>query len=347
VSLQDVNKALVAAGAAGDALVGMGQGALNVVKHPVDTVKGIGSGIGRFASRIGRTASRTVEKTKSDDQSSEGKSTTEKAADTTTGAAKEFVGVNAAYRNWCQKVKVDPYTTNDVLKKELMGVAKYDAAGSFSTKLLPLGVVGTVLGTTSAVNDLVWSKDPDELVTWIESKLKEMHVPEKASRDFRLNKNYSLTRQVRLVASLETLADASGRPEFVARAATASRELDAQFYQQSAFMAETYNHSEKISAIAPDLFGACAVHGPHLTCLYPLDYLMWTEGTANAAEKLTKAAHTHFASATKRIWLTGGASERARRELEARGWTVSEKRSDLLPLQVPPEETDPAAKASK
>src|SRR5215471_9347797 len=40
VSLQDVNKALVAAGAAGDALVGMGGGALHVVKHPVDTAKG-------------------------------------------------------------------------------------------------------------------------------------------------------------------------------------------------------------------------------------------------------------------------------------------------------------------
>jgi hypothetical protein len=351
--LKQVDKIAVAAGGIAHGAIDVGKGTVSVVTHPVETVTGVADGVGRLFGRIGRGARRTAEKLESDEYRGETQnlsappepakaaapSTAGKAAGATAELARDLIGVNAAMRSWAKKLRVDPYTRNEVLHNELRDVAQYDAGGRFSVNLVPGGIVLTALSTTATVNDLIWMKEPDELVTLNESRLKAMGVAPEVSRAFRLNPQYNLTRRVRLVASLDALPAIPGRPEFVARAAGAQVDADAQFYTESAMLADLFNRTQApLSAIVPNLPGACVIaQGDRFACLFPLDYVAWTESLAGHFDRITKHAETDFPKARRELWLTGRASPRAASELAARGWTLREKSLNLISEDVQPQ----------
>ncbi len=353
--LKEVDKIAVAAGGIAHGVVDVGKGVVSVVTHPVDTITGVGDGVARLFGRIGRGAKRTAEKMGSDDYKIEpenlsspgdaskeaGQSTAGKAVGATGDLAKDIIGVNSAMRSWAKKLHIDPYTRNEVLHNELRDVAQYDAGGRFSVNLVPGGIVLTALSTTSTVNDLIWMKEPDELVTLNESRLKAMGVSPEVSRAFRLNRQYNLTREVRLVASLDALSGVSGRPEFVARAAGAQVDADGQFYMESAMLADLFNKTQApVSRIVANLPGACVVaEGDRFACLFPLDYVAWTEGVASHFDRITKRAETEFPKAKRELWLTGRASPRAAKELAARGWSLRERSLKLISEDAQPENT--------
>ncbi len=356
--LMEVDKIAVAAGGIAASAVGIGKSAVHVVTHPVETITGLPDSVARLFGRIGRGASRTVEKMGSGDKtgvesenlSSKGaekqkqQSTAGKAVDATGDVAKDLIGVNSAMRSWAQKLRVDPYTRNDVLHNELRDVAQYDAGGRFAVNLAPGGAILTALTTTYAVNDLIWMKEPDALVTLNEKRLKDMGVSPEVSKAFRLNPQYNLSRRVRLVASLDALLGVAGRPEFVARAAGAEVDADAQFYTESAMLADLFHHTRTpVSAIVANLPGACVIAGEdRFACLYPLDYIVWTEGVAAHFDRVTKRAEAEHPKAKREMWLTGRASERTAKELAARGWTLRERGLRLISEDMSPDEK-PAA----
>ena len=352
----------VGAGAVVDSVVNMGKGAAHLVTNPVEAAEGIGDGLSRLFARIGRGAANAETTVTSNKSTKTGQlpSTGEKVADASGTVAKDILGENRAIRMWAHKLGVDPYTTNPVLMDELQDVAHYDAAGHFATKLLPLGIVGTVLGTANTVNNLVWTQGPGDLKILNEKRLKAMGVGAEEIAAFVGNKQYNLTLQTRLVASLESLKGVTGRPEFVAQAAGATTTVDARFYQEGAYMAETYHRTEApLIGIVTDLPGACVkAKGDRFACLYPFDYLVWTENVAGSAQRLTDYAQKHFPNATRELWLTGSVSPRTARELKSRNWDVHPKGMYVLPAEpatkpsdvetptptaVPQTETTPAA----
>jgi hypothetical protein len=341
--LREVDKVAVAAGAAVNQVAQMGEGTLHLITNPAETAQGIGDAATRLFNRIKRSVKRSEERVgiSGKNPSDAGKSTGEKVASTTQGVAKDVLGAHRAQREWAAKLGVDPYTHNPVLRDELEEVADYDAGGRFSTKLLPIGIVGTVLGSARTMNKLIYEAEPDELQTLIESRLSEMNVAADDSRAFRLNPHYTLSIQARLVASLSTLPDATGRPEFVAQAAGASAEVDARFFQESAYMAELFHAQESpVLGIVPELAGLCVIaKSDRFACLYPVDYVVWTLNVAGFAEDATRYADTNFPTARRELWLTGRASARAVEELRKRKWTVREKSMYVLPAMPAPTPT--------
>jgi hypothetical protein len=352
--LKEVDKIAVAAGGVAKGALNIGKGAVGVVTHPVETITGLPDGIGRLFGRIGRGAGRAGEKMGSVDTTgteSENLSDPKDAASASeqSGAgkvvtasgevAKDLIGVNSAMRSWAKKLHVDPYTRNEILHNELRDVAQYDAGGQFAVNLAPGGIVLTALSTTSTVNDLIWMKEPDELVTLNEKRLTEMGVTPAVSKAFRLNGQYNLTRQVRLLASLNELPGVAGRAGFVARAAGAKADSDGEFYMESAMLADLfYKTQAPISAIVDNLPGACVIAGDNrFACLFPLDYIYWTEGVAGHVNRISKRAETDYPKATKEMWLTGRASERTAKELAARGWTLHEKSLKLISEEAQPQ----------
>jgi hypothetical protein len=340
--LKDVDKIAIAAGAAVDSVARMGKGTYELLTRPGEAAENIGGAASRLFGRIKRGIRRGQEKVEAGGTPDQ--STASKVATAGGGAARDLLGVNRAMRNWAAKLYVDPYTHNLVLRDELEEVADYDAGGRFSTKLLPLGVVGTVLGSASTVNKLIWMKEPDELQTLNETRLDAMGVKPEDSVAFRLNKAYTLAVQTRLVASLDALEGATGRPEFVAGAATAEWEVDARFYQESAYMAELFHKTESpVIGLLPDVIGACALaKGDRLACLYPIDYMVWTQSVEGYVDRGTRLAKERYPHAKRELWLTGTVSERSKKELRKRGWAVHEKGMAVLPVlepQTPPETT--------
>jgi hypothetical protein len=352
--LMEVDKIAVAAGGIAASVVDVGKGVVHVVTDPVGTVKGIGSGVARLFGRVGRGAKRQGEKMESSErkkgkssslvdrkeEAAAGRSSGGKVLDATGDVLKDVIGVNWAMRQWAQKLRVDPYTRNIVLHNELRDVAQYDAGGRFSTKLVPAGAVGFALGATATADDLIWMKEPDALVTANEADLKLMGVKPEDSRAFRLNPWYNLTRQVRIVTALNGLTGVFGRPEFVGRAADVEVDADAQFYTESAILAETFHRTQApLTGIVGNLPGACVLaEGNRFACLYPLDYIAWTKGLAEHFDRITKRVAADFPKATRELWLTGRVSPRTAAELQTRGWDVKEKGLALL-TEVPPAPT--------
>ncbi|HMF09849.1 MAG TPA: hypothetical protein VKJ00_11975 [Thermoanaerobaculia bacterium] len=352
--LKEVDKIGVAAGGIAKGALNVGKSAVTVATHPAETIVGFPEGIYRLFGRLGRGASRTSEKLGTTDTTgtesenlSDPKdappatqaSTTGKAATATGEVAKDLIGVNSSMRFWAKKIHVDPYTRNEILHNELRDVAQYDAGGQLAVNLAPGGVILTALNTTATVNDLIWMKEPDELVTLNEKRLKDMGVKSSVSKAFRLNPQYNLTRQVRLLASLDQLPRAEGRAGFVARAAGAKADSDGEFYMESAMLADLFNKTQApVLAIVDNLPGACVIAGDNrFACLFPLDYIFWTEGVAGHINRITKRAETDYPKATKEMWLTGRASERTAKELAARGWSLREKGLKLISEDVQPE----------
>jgi hypothetical protein len=351
--LKEVDKIAVAAGGVAKGALNVGKGAVTVVTHPVETITGLPDGIGRLFGRVGRGAGRAGEKmgtvdttgTESENLSDpkdaappSQQSGTGKAVTASGEVAKDIIGVNSSMRFWAKKLQVDPYTRNEILHNELRDVASYDAGGQFAVNLAPGGIILTALSTTATVNDLIWMKEPDELVTLNEKRLREMGVSPAVSKAFRLNSQYNLTRQVRLLASLNELPGVAGRAGFVARAAGAKADSDGEFYMESALLADLFNKTQApISAIVDNLPGACVIAGDNrFACLFPLDYVYWTEGVAGQVNRITKRAETDYPKATRELWLTGRASERTARELAARGWSLREKSLKLISEDVQP-----------
>ena len=230
------------------------------------------------------------------------------------------------------KLKVDPYTTNPVLRKALNRVAELEAAGRFSKDLIPGGAVLTAVSAASSVNDLVY-KNWDEVERLNEERLTRMGVSPQISQAFRLNRAYSETRQTRMIAALDRLQGLPGRAGYVQLAARADAETRAQFFQEGAELMAIFHRTQApLARLVPEVGGAGAVTADNrILQILNVDYMVWTQDLADHADRITTHARTEFPGARPEVWLTGQVSPRARDELRARGWTVHERGLRLDP----------------
>ncbi len=81
-------------------------------------------------------------------------------------------------------------------------------------------------------------------------------------------------------------------------------------------MAELFHKQESpILGIVPELPGACVIaKGDRFACLYPVDYVVWTQGVAEFAESATRYAETNFPTAA-----AGAVADRSRLDARDRG----------------------------
>ena len=133
--LKKMSKAGVFAESAGEAAQKPIQAAKGLVEQPRETLQGIPEGVGRLFARTKDTIKDVAAKSQQA-AGGEGGSTSDAAVDAGADLAKSYFGVNSAQRKLARDLKVDPYSTNEVLQAEIAGLAKYAAAGSFGTKLV-------------------------------------------------------------------------------------------------------------------------------------------------------------------------------------------------------------------
>jgi hypothetical protein len=335
VTLKKANDAAILAGGAVDAFGDMFTGAVSTVTNPVQTLEGVPAGLNRLFGFAGREVERTEEKIDANEaatQAGQGASTLSMVGQGSESVARGVLGVNAAERRWAEKLKVDPYTTNPVLRKALNRVAELEAAGRFSKDLVPGGAVLTAISAASSVNDLVY-KNWDEVERLNEERLTKMGVGPRVSQAFRLNRAYSETRQTRLIAALDHLQGLPGRAEFVERAARADAETRAQFFQEAAELMAIFHRTQApLARLVPEAGGAGALTADNrILQILNVDYMVWTADLAAHADHITAQARTAFPGAKPEVWLTGQVSPRTRDELRARGWTVHERGLRLDP----------------
>jgi len=310
--LDDVSKSEVFLASAGTSVLNVGKGAVAAVKDPGATAKGIGGGLKRFGTNLGRTAKQAT---------STGKSEGEKTVDAG-GVANSVLGINAAARKWAQKVGVDPYTTNQILKKALSDLGQIDAAGSIAAKVVV--PIPMVVSATATVGNLVWAKDPQALLKENEQQLRALGVSDDVIKKLYLSKGFTLTLHTRLVVALSAVK-AKGSADYVATAAEADTEREALFFAESAEMLTRFHQKTPILELLSDsraLVGK--TRDGRAAALLPIDWVSWTEAYEKALREAGERARKELGAAKLEMKLTGRMSETAKKETATLGWAVAE-----------------------
>ena len=327
--LDEVSKSEVFLKAAGTSVLNVGKGVASAVKDPGATAKGVGTGVKRFGTNLGRKAKRTGDKavdsaTSDDDKKAEGseKSTTDKAAAAGTGMAYSVLGVNKAARKWAQKVGVDPYTTNPILKKALTDIGQIDSAGGIAAKVVV--PIPMVVSGTASVGNLVWAKDPEELLKINEQKFKELGVGADTIKALYLSKGFSLSLHTRFATNLHEVR-VPGCGDYVATAAESDTEREALFFVESAEMLARFHKTAPVVAVLPDSRALVAkTKDGKAVVMLPVDWVSWTEAYEKALGEVEKRAKAELGATKLELRMTGTMSAVAKKEMATRGWTVVE-----------------------
>jgi hypothetical protein len=310
-----------------------GQSLKTAVTNPVDTIKGVPAGIGRFFDRVSRDVKTGMQKVgdartqKGTGQS--GPSLSEEVEEGAATAGQGVIGYDDSRRRLAKHLGVDPYTTNPALSHKMDGAAWAVWGGEFG----PDTVIGFVPGgfavrfTRDWVSDLVWDMTPGDLRVRMDKQLKGLGVEQEPIDRFLRQKWFTHTIRLALVDSLVALAPGPGRPDVIAWALTADSETQARFMAGSvAILARHHQTAAPITRIRVDgtLLGETAEGAVVVPAA--VDHVSWTERVATFADRPDLAR-----AKARRLWLAGKLSPRTRQELAARTWTIEEGVSIVPP----------------
>jgi hypothetical protein len=306
-----------------------GQSLKTAVTHPVETVKGIPAGVGRFFDRVSRDVKTGVQKVGDTKEGSDSdSSTTDEVKEGATMAGQSVIGYDDARRRLSKYLGVDPYTRNKVLSDKLDSAAWAVWGGEFG----PDTVIGFVPGgfalkfTRDWVSDLVWDMTPGDLRVRMDTHLKGLGVAQDPIDRFLRQKSFTHSIRLALVDSLVALGPGPGRPDVIDWALTASSETQARFMAGSVAILARHHQATPITTIR--VAGTVLGETADGTVVVPaaVDYVSWTERVANFTNRPDLAS-----AKARRLWLAGKLSPRTRQELLARQWMIEEGVSMVPP----------------
>jgi hypothetical protein len=308
----------------------LGGAAANVVTNTAEVAKAIPAGVGRFLERTARSVKTGVQKMGDVQENKEPGAP--RGAEASTNAPNKAVAAGAAAgttalnvlgydekrRGLAKELRVDPYTTNPLLKKGLDDIAWAAFAGGLGVDLLATAVPGAkLIQGTSMVSDWVYEKPPGDLKVWMEKSLREMDIDQETIDLFLRQKYWTLTTQTVLVKALEKLKGVDGRKAVLETAVTADNEDQTRFLAVGLFLLAIEHESTPFKAIIDGKPIGMTQKG-RIVATMPVDYVSWTERVAKFASREDLLPNTPT------VMITGQMSARAREEMQKLGWTVRE-----------------------
>ena len=304
---------------------GMASFAVSAVADPGKTAENIEKGIGTVFGRVGYAA-----KSGSDYVSDKAGDVVKpgakpKAASTGEPAPPSFTGdpfgYNKARREWAQKLNIDPYTSNPVLRPLLDKAASASFAGNFAVSLTLGAVMAPVQYAYSfddTVRQAIWNKPPIDLIKENEAKLIALGANERTVRDLLRNSWFTPTLQTGLVTRLSVLGKLEGIEAVVATAAAVQGESRVRFLLESLAMLATHHQKEgKLAAIRmSNLVPVGVAADGRVIASLAIDYGTWDKDAAAFAQRQDLAAKS------RTLLVAGKLSPRAAKELEKAGWIV-------------------------
>ncbi len=289
--------------------------AKNLIADPIDTIANIPRGALRILDRA-REGMRGKKKSEYED-----------------GSLKSMVGFSKAKRQLAYRLKVDPYSSNPALQKELDNVAWANFAGDMVVSaglIVASGGAATAISGLRATDDfaqMIRDSNPTDLQIANRKRLEGMQIDKAGYKMFLDNRWYSPTSETALVALLHELGGVAGRDIFVKAAASAESEAGALYYLQTARLMVRYHKGvAKLEGIA-NFFGMPVCYDGTSTLVVPLywDYCAWTERGAGMVDELLDFPVRGKPATSIHIYLSGGATARVRKELAAREISFTEK----------------------
>jgi len=320
-AMDEVKKSDAYKEAAKEAAEGAYEGAKTLVKHPVKTLEGAASGVGRMFKR----ASENVKHR--DESDSEEKT------------YKEVLGMARAKREIAAEFGVDVYSSNPLLQERLDDLAWTQFAGNMTVRaplaFVPggVGVAVTVTQTTTLLNDAIANTPPEDLRIQNRETLAAMGIRQDVADLYMDNEVFTPRQQTLIVAALKDMEKTANRDAFLKLAVhTDSADL-ADFRQRMALLYAAYNQNVEPIAefVELGLFVAGRTESDAIVMLVPVDYLVWTRTAAGAFADLDRALAQLDNVDSKLIWLDK-ASTQAKKEIMTLGWGYKENlEAELLP----------------
>jgi hypothetical protein len=292
-----------------------------MVIHPVETVKGLPAGVGRFFGRVGLAGQRLKQAATEPEEASAGEKAGQfaKRAGQTT---RDVFGYEQERRELAKKLHVDPYTTNPVLSKQLddFALTAFRAHVGVTTTMSVFIPGSMAITATRVVSQWVWDTPRADLIVKDEDALHELQVPDTHIRTFMRNPVFPLSVQTAFIENLKRLSGVPGSVEAVELASTVESEEQARFLTDSVGMLARYHETRapivklmvRKAIIGQDRNGAIVVQAP-------VDYVSWTQIMSQFAHRSDLRGHRRI------IWVTGQFSPLARKNFETLGWVTNEK----------------------
>ena len=315
--LDEISKSDVFIDAAKDAGIDMGKGLWKGITHPKRTVKLVPKGTSRLFKKFGHGAKLGVKKAGDligvgDDEE----------------IRKSYYEVSQGEREWAARLGVNPYSSNETLRKAIARMNRVDFVGevSFSvasTLVIPIPGLGTVSSTINEATDEIWATDPYELREGNIEKLEDAGVAEITIDAFIDHPWYTPTMQTILLRFLLGMEGVRGTMSVLDVAVEAESEAEARYFVQSVLLMVWFHEYEvPIERVFAEshLPQVVTTDGRQIA-FAPLDYLFWGDYFAGAV----RAAESQPVLGERQVWLLGSVSDRARAELEALGIGVHDQ----------------------
>ena len=289
------------------------KGVAALVTEPVETGKAAAKGVGQLFSNIGRSFV-------SDDPDQD-------------NPASVLVGYDVAKRKFAHELDVNPYSDNELFRKQLGNISKAAVAGGLTPRAAMAAVdstavtVARVTGTTKAMKELVRDNPPGKLDKINRKKLESMGVSESLAEAFLDNYTYDPYEETLLVGELEVMQGVAGRDNFIAIANKASEASVARYYRLMAQMMGAYHSDIKNAKEIRNIKGILSLYRDDgvLVLLSPVDHVFWTQRLDNRLNEFETGIKEFKDVKKKEVWITGAFDQKAKQHFEDRGWNVIEQ----------------------
>jgi hypothetical protein len=292
-----------------------------MIMNPVETVKGIPSGVGRFFGRVGLAGTKLKESVTEPEEASAGAKAGQFAS-TAGQTTRNIFGYEQERRELAKKLHVDPYTTNPVLTKQLddFALTAFRAHVGVTTAMAVFVPGSMAITATRVVSAWVWDTPRADLIVKVENVLEHFNVPATTIKTLMNNPVFPLSVQTAFATNLERLSGVPGTVEAVTLASTAQSEVQARYLTDAVGMLVRYNDTQtpikrlivRRAIIGQDRNGAIVVQAP-------VDYVSWTELVSTFAHR------RDLATSHRTIWITGQLSPLAKENFKVLGWAINEK----------------------
>lgn len=344
-ALTELSKASDVQIAAGGVAQGVESGvktATGIVTHPVQTVTGIPRGIahlfGGYRARGQEAAAEarsSVGSSGSQDRTGSTQSSADKGEKAARSYAERYLGITAAERDYYQKLGVDPYTDNKVLRDTIRRDARIAAGAGFGMRFVGVpGIPG--IGIAQRAVDAIYNEDPAVIRQRTRKTLADFGLSTAEIESFMDAPLLSPTRQLLLLSAAQALDGVAQLGELFRHAIGLTSDEEVQVYLRSAGLLARAHAGRAVASIVPGvrLPAALRADGSVVVC-GAFEAVYWTEDVSRLDEELRSALPATPAGATRELWVAGRLSERARRAGHDRGWDLHEVPDDSsAPLEA-------------
>ncbi len=194
--------------------------------------------------------------------------------------ADRYLGVSAAERRYYQQLGVDPYTSNEVLRKAVHHLAKVDAAVNLGMHFV--GIPGVpYLGDVKRAMDAIYTEDPAVLRARQRATLAGYGLNPAEIQRFENTLLLSPTRQSLLAEYAKSLDGVGGRDELFRHAMSLTSEPEAEVFLQSTGLLVRLHARRPVNRILPGLRLPTAQFADGgIAVLGAFDAVYWTEDVA-------------------------------------------------------------------